>query len=328
MQQNCQSLSYTCLRQVGDTALVLAVCLERWPSAELLFSRGGAALLQARDMLCWTPLHQALACLAKAADPEAAAAWVKIASATNEQVLMAAQTEIDASASVDSDAAAAGSALEQFRGEPGGVRVGVDGTAVFRWSSTVLARCFCPLGCKGYYELEVLDEGLFDPCWGFCSGDWARGESHDVGTDLEGLSWGIDGDGALKKHKGGSEPFGVRWRKGDVLGLACELPPANLDAPGQDNPVCDDGGDGGDKGCGVGGGGRILVSVNGDFAPPNGVAFVLPPGLAGLHPAFYCLTGAVRCNLGGDAALPFLHASPTPDYQPMAAYPLAPAPPA
>ena len=99
-----------CIGQAGDTALTLAVCLERWPCAELLLSRGGAAVLQARDMLGWTPLHQALACLPKAADPEAAAAWVKTASAADEQLRAAAQTDVDAAAL----AAAAGCALEHF----------------------------------------------------------------------------------------------------------------------------------------------------------------------------------------------------------------------
>jgi hypothetical protein len=51
---------------------------------------------------------------------------------------------------------------------------------------------------------------------------------------------------------------------------------------------------------GVAGGWRIIVSLNGDFAPPYGATFDLPPsGLeGGLCPALSAMTDLYRCNLG------------------------------
>ena len=62
--------------------------------------------------------------------------------------------------------------------------------------------------------------------------------------------------------------------------------------------------------------GQVLVSVNGSFAPPNGLVFELPPAAAapdGLFAALTGQTGSVRCNLG---AAPFQHAPPSADFVP------------
>ena len=69
---------------------------------------------------------------------------------------------------------------------------------------------------------------------------------------------------------------------------------------------------------GGGGGGQMLVSLNGDFAPPYGAAFDLPAaGLeGGLCPALTARTGLYRCNLG--AGRPFRHAPPSLEYRAMA----------
>ncbi len=77
---------------------------------------------------------------------------------------------------------------------------------------------------------------------------------------------------------------------GDVVGLACDLRA-----------------------------GRMLVLLNGDFAPPYGAAFDLPAaGLeGGLCPALSAMSGLFRCNLGGGR--PFRHAPPSPEYRAMAA---------
>ena len=307
----CTQTLHSTIRQVGSTPLILAVCMERWPCADLLLARGGAAALQARDATGWTPLHHALAKL-QANDGAtnrfnaATAAWVQAAAAAHGALYAAAKTEVASAA-----AAAGDVALRQFRGARGGVCVGAGGTSVFHTFASVRGDCLCPAGAKGYYELEVLVEPSC-PQWGFCSVEWERvddcircevgddkewsGEYIGVGDDKE--SWGVDGDRVLKWHGGEQGPFGRAWRKGDVIGLACELPPVERD-----------------------GRGRILVSVNGKFTPPNGAAFHLPPGLAGLHPAFSCASGAVRCNLGGDPARPLRHAPPAADFQPMAAFP-------
>ena len=121
-----------------------------------------------------------------------------------------------------------------------------------------------------------------------------KGSGQGIGD--YGLSWGVDGDRAIKFHEGRKGPFGGRWRAGDVVGLACDL-----------------------RGDGAGGCGRMLVSLNGDFGPPYGVAFDLPTaGLdGGLCPALSARTGLFRCNLGGGR--PFRHAPPSPEYRAMAA---------
>ena len=287
---------------MGGTPLILAVCMERWPCAELLLVRGGAAALQARDAMGWTALHHALAKLhatdgATDCSSLASEAWVKAGAAAAGELCAAAKIEVAA----DAVAAVRGVVLQQFRGSRGEVRVGADGLSVFHAGfASVRGNRLCPAGAKGYYELEVLVEPS-SPQWGFCSGEWARVDEYSgegVGDDKE--SWGVDGDRMRKWHSGDQGPFGSAWHKGDVIGLACELPPV--------------------EGA-FGGRGRILVSVNGKFTPPNGAAFHLPPGLAGLHPAFSCSFGAVRCNLGGDPARPLRHAPPAADFQPMAAFP-------
>ena len=299
----CTQTLHSTIRQVGSTPLILAVCMERWPCADLLLARGGAAALQARDAMGWTPLHHALANV-QANDGAtnrfnpATAAWVKAAAAAHGVLYAAAKTEVASAAAAAGDAAPA---LQQFRGARGEVCVGADGMSVFHTRfASVRGDCLCPAGAKGYYELEVLVEPSC-PQWGFCSGEWARVDEYSgegVGDDKE--SWGVDGDRMRKWHSGDQGPFGSAWHKGDVIGLACELPPV--------------------EGA-FGGRGRILVSVNGKFTPPNGAAFHLPPGLAGLHPAFSCSFGAVRCNLGGDPARQLRYKPPAADFQTMAAFP-------
>jgi hypothetical protein len=149
----------------------------------------------------------------------------------------------------------------------------------------------------GYYEVEVLHAGNY-PQFGFCSPGWPGKEGYTgegVGDDV--LSWGVDGDRVMKWHAGEGSPFGAAWRAGDVVGLACDL-----------------------RGAGAGGGGRMLASLNGDFASPHGAAFDLPPaGLeGGLCPALTAGDGLFRCNLGGGGR-PFRHAPPSPEYRAMAA---------
>ena len=286
------------LRQTGDTPLVLAVCMEHWPCAHLLLARGGAAALRVRDALGWTPVHHAIA----GPSNPTAAAWLEAASKADGLLRAAAETEVAAAAAAAAVSAGSG-ALERFRGTSGSVQVGPEGLILFKGFSTVWAGCFCTEGAKGYYEVEVLTEQTGSQ-WGFCIGGWPRVEGlHGSGVGHDGDSWAVDGHRGLKWHGAATapRPFGRRWLKGDVIGLACELPPAA-----------------------AGGGGRVLASVNGDFSPPNGVAFDLPPGLAGLHPALSCVTGVVRCNLGGDPARPHRHAPPTADYQAMAAFPPPP----
>ena len=90
-------------------------------------------------------------------------------------------------------------------------------------------------------------------------------------TDAGGsAAAGGDDDGAEAAEWGG------QWRQGDVVGLACDLSTGNM-----------------------------LVSVNGEFAPPNGVAFAegVRPGPAAGASLFPALSGRgvkVLLNFGAD----------------------------
>ncbi len=148
----------------------------------------------------------------------------------------------------------------------------------------------CPWGGLGYYEVEVLRAG-FATQFGFCSPGWPakKGPTGD-GVGDDGLSWGVDGQRVLKWHEGPKGRFGGLWQEGDVVGLACDLRADRM---------------------------RMLVSLNGDFAPPYGAAFDLPAaGLrGGLCPALSARAGLFRCNLGGEpTGRPFRHAPPCPEY--------------
>ena len=175
------------------------------------------------------------------------------------------------------------------------------GLVAFRAFSTVRAGgAVCPWGGLGYFEVEVLSPGAATQ-FGFCSPAWPAEMGYLSGNGVgdDGPSWGVDGDRILKWHQGSQGPLGGPWREGDVVGLACDL-----------------------RGGGAAGGGRMLVSLNGDFAPPYGAAFDLPAeGLeGGLCPALSAMTGLFRCNLdGGPAGRPFRHAPPSPEYCAMAA---------
>jgi hypothetical protein len=274
--------------------------MERWPVASLILKCGGVATLQTRDALGFTPLHYAFKYLCPdvqassgpAAFNSAAAAWIEAASTADRKLRASVESEFGTLSGGYCDA------LERFRGSRGAVSTRIDGAVMYRKSGSVRADCFCPAGSKGYYEIELQSE-VENSRWGFCTHKWGRidFDAKDGAGDDE-MSWGVDGDHVLKWHNGNQEPFGRRWRKGDVVGLACELPPTSSDI-----------------------GGKILVSVNGDFSSPNGTAFDLPTGLVGLLPAVTCCKGIVFCNLGGDPARPLRYGLPAPDYQPMASFP-------
>ncbi len=193
--------------------------------------------------------------------------------------------------------------LEQFRGSKGCVHLVEGGVATFRNFASLRGGCLCPAGSKGYYEVEVLGEELSAPQWGFCADDWGRADGYvydGVGDDA--TSWGADGDHGLLWRGGEKDDYGGRWRPGDIVGLACDLSPPPPDCPPA--PA----------------GGRMLVSVNGDFAAPNGGVMELPAGLAGLFPALSATAGRVRVNLGGEGGRAFRHAPPGEGFAAMADY--------
>jgi hypothetical protein len=160
-----------------------------------------------------------------------------------------------------------------------------DGTDI-----TLRSRQRCPMGSKGYYELEIFERDIFYPQYGFASASFqsVRGASGGrVGDDEH--SWAVDGgnDSEYNQcavHNRESKPHRCKWKTGDVVGLACDLD-----------------------------GMQVLVSVNGSFAPPNGLVFELAPHAVhgGLFAAFSGNSGELRYNLG---QAPFKYAAPSSEY--------------
>ena len=248
--------------------------------AELVMERGGVALLsQADSHAGWTPLHCALyagnEALARAL---AARLGGGDAHAAAEQLEQARRHVLGPSLAP----------LALFRGVPWAAKLGPDtGVVEFSAFSTLRSAHRCPPGGKGYYEVEllVLDE---TPQFGFATAAFERvGGATGDGVGDDEHSWAVDGARQLKWHKGrkGTTAYACTWKEGDVVGLACDLER-----------------------------GQVLASVNGSFAPPNGLVFELPPDAAapdGLFAALTGQTGSVRCNLG---AAPFKHAPPSADF--------------
>ena len=175
--------------------------------------------------------------------------------------------------------------LSLFRGLPWAVKLGPHiGEFELSEFSTLRSTRSCPLGRKGYYEVEILGLDSEYPQYGFATAGFerVRGASSDgVGDDEH--SWAVDGARQLKWHNG-KERYECTWKQGDVIGLACDL-----DAM------------------------RVHVSVNGSFAAPNGVVFELAPEDVrdGLFAAITGSSGKLRCNLGEGA---FKHAPPSADF--------------
>ncbi len=180
------------------------------------------------------------------------------------------------------------SAPTLFRGEAGAVQVDVkERTVAFTGSfATVRSGQRCPLGAKGYYEIEILEIDNEAPQYGFAAPAFGRvlGETlQGVGDDAH--SWAVDGTRQRKWHKDHVKAWKCEWQISDVIGLACDL----------------------DKM-------QMHVSLNGSFAAPNGVVFELAPDAVGdgLFAAFSGSTGKVWFNFGQE---PFRHAPPAADYK-------------
>ena len=128
-------------------------------------------------------------------------------------------------------------ALALFRGEAGAVQVDLEArTVAFTGSfATVRSAQRCPLGGKGYYELEILETVDSTPQYGFAAPAFVRvlgaQSGEGVGDDVH--SWSVDGARQLKFHVSGdadvdktntarlSEAFVGLDRDGDgVLSLA------------------------------------------------------------------------------------------------------------
>jgi solute carrier family 25 (adenine nucleotide translocator) protein 4/5/6/31 len=189
-------------------------------------------------------------------------------------------------------------ALSLFRGEAGIVQVDVEAqTVAFTGSfATVRSAQRCPLGGKGYYELEILEIDAA-PQYGFAAPTFLRvpgASNNGVGDDAH--SWAVDGARQRKWHHAG-EPYECTWQTGDVIGLACDL----------------------DKM-------QMHVSLNGSFAAPHGVVFELNPDAVGegLFAAFSGSRGNVRFNLGEESSglRPLKHAPPAANFKAFAEFPI------
>ena len=153
-------------------------------------------------------------------------------------------------------------------------------------NAVVRSRQRCPMGDKGYYEIEILGEQSARPAFGLCTKEFPRTPSisHLYGPRAKSrlgdndMSWVVSQDWALnKRHNGVEERIGD-WRRsvhvgvGDVIGVVCDLISM-----------------------------QMLFSVNGNFDPPKGRVFDLAPEAVGdgLFAIFSDEgSGAYRYNMG------------------------------
>jgi len=162
----------------------------------------------------------------------------------------------------------------------------VDRTVTFSEFRTVRFKHGCAGDKKAFYELTI-KEPPGCPQFGFAT---SRLNAHELpvghGVGDNDKSWGVDGDRCKKWSSGNEEEYAATWSAGDVIGLAW---------------------DGAKR--------QILVSVNGDFAPPNGVVFELDPDAAAadMHPAFSAEGGVVEYNFGEEGR-EFAHKPPAADF--------------
>merc|ERR1711912_213135 len=74
---------------------------------------------------------------------------------------------------------------------------------------------------KWYYEAMVLTDGLMQIGW--CDTKFEGNSTHGEGVGDDTHSIAYDGKRKLKWHNGRSQPFGERWKAGDVVCCAANL---------------------------------------------------------------------------------------------------------
>jgi len=164
--------------------------------------------------------------------------------------------------------------------------------------STFRSKQRCAMGSKIYFEVQIFEpnELIFV---GFASTSFER----KLGKSMEGVggknernaSWSVNGTRQQKHHymnatqgrwfNGTKYSYEYTWKQGDVVGLACDLQTM-----------------------------KILISVNGSFAPPNGLVFDLDPNDVrdGLFAALTGAMGTLGYNLG---EVPFKYDPPSVGYR-------------
>jgi hypothetical protein len=164
-------------------------------------------------------------------------------------------------------------------------------TLRFYLPATALSPYGCRSGNCAYYEVTIRHHGLV-PQFGLCSAQFAARLMHQQGDATskrgnEGVgdfedTWAVDGVRCKKWNKKDYQ-WNVDWRQGDVVGIACDMRTR-----------------------------QMIVSLNGDYSPPNGVVFDLSRASNVLYPVlFTSIGGHLRANLGHS---PFKHAPPSQEY--------------
>ena len=257
----------------GESLMTIAVAKQNWDAATRLLALPSAPeMLKARDQAGWTCLHHALL-YQRIRPSQHFDSWQKqitltIGESSEKSLFMEAEAAVESTAT---KLKAEGPAkMEIFRGHVGDITVQEAGFVVFRRFSTVRAPCFCPVGSKAYFEVEVFHDSVEAPQWGFATRDFEPTDTYTgngVGDDSE--SWGFDGSRRKVWYKGKDIKYSGLWRAGDVIGLACYV---------NDGPTL------------------IQVSVNGEWMESS---LELPSGLSGLYPALTAGRATVRVNLTG-----------------------------
>jgi hypothetical protein len=179
---------------------------------------------------------------------------------------------------------AARSPLVVLRGAPAAAQIDADArTVTFKGSSTVCFQHSCAAGRCAYYEIRILQLPQA-PQFGFVTSKFAPGVTDsDIGVGDDDQSWGVDGARCKRWFKAKElDVYDAKWQAGDVIGVACDLQRQQL-----------------------------LVSVNGNFSPPNGILFDLsssPP--SELFAAFSAQEGKVEYNFGEEGR-ELWHAAPS-----------------
>lgn len=165
-------------------------------------------------------------------------------------------------------------------------------TLRFYSDATAVLSYGCPSGVCAYYEITIRTPGLW-PQFGLCSAEFVtrfrQQKAHLAANEGVGDtddSWAVDGV-RHKKWNGSNSPWNVSWRQGDVIGIACNMRLR-----------------------------QMIVSLNGDYTPPNGIVFELPQTAHVVYPAlFTSAEGHLRANVGHE---PFKYAFPDQEYMPFA----------
>jgi hypothetical protein len=123
--------------------------------------------------------------------------------------------------------------LVSVTGKQGVLIIG-KGTAQFNGldiTSHILGECFCPAGCKGYFEMTVDECEQGTASFGFCSKNWVLNVKKSVDQikatwDKEPWgkeNWSVSLDGSTLSDQDDTTPDAQQLSAGSVIGLGCEV---------------------------------------------------------------------------------------------------------